>query len=327
MEVFNKLYSQVSSSVSSTVSQLSGVLPGNPVTREFDAACHIASSGPGLLWKIYKGYKKSTKQEAAIFVLEKRQLDKWNKTDREIILEGLRRGVTQLTKIRHPRILTVQHPLEESRESLAFATEPVFASLANVLGQTTNMPQPTNMSDYKFHDIEIKYGLLQVGEGLAFLHNDVKLFHRNICPESIIINQQGAWKIFGFDFCIHNTSAANSPLSFPFQEYNFSMPSVTQPSLDYFAPECILSQTHSTASDMFSLAMLIYTLHSVNRQPLIPAKDIQQFRSRAQQLKQISVNKLQCLPDALREYVKMMLNNTPEVRPDAHQFVKVSNNK
>ncbi|KAF2901063.1 hypothetical protein ILUMI_05119 [Ignelater luminosus] len=185
------------------------------------------------------------------------------------------------------------------------------------------MPQPTNMSDYKFHDIEIKYGLLQVGEGLAFLHNDVKLFHRNICPESIIINQQGAWKIFGFDFCIHNTSAANSPLSFPFQEYNFSMPSVTQPSLDYFAPECILSQTHSTASDMFSLGMLIYTLHSVNRQPLISAKDIQQFRSRAQQLKQISVNKLQCLPDALREYVKMMLNNTPEVRPDAHQFIKI----
>jgi SCY1-like protein 2 len=47
MEVFNKLYSQVSSSVSSTVSQLSGVLPGNPVTREFDATTHIASAGPG----------------------------------------------------------------------------------------------------------------------------------------------------------------------------------------------------------------------------------------------------------------------------------------
>lgn len=49
MEVFNKIYSQVSSSVSSTVSQLSGVLPGNPVTREFDAAAHIASAGPGNL--------------------------------------------------------------------------------------------------------------------------------------------------------------------------------------------------------------------------------------------------------------------------------------
>lgn len=43
MEVFNKFYS----SVSNTVSQLSGVLPGNPVTREFEATQFIASAGPG----------------------------------------------------------------------------------------------------------------------------------------------------------------------------------------------------------------------------------------------------------------------------------------
>lgn len=45
MEVFNKFYS----SVSNTVSQLSGVLPGNPVTREFEATQFIASAGPGKL--------------------------------------------------------------------------------------------------------------------------------------------------------------------------------------------------------------------------------------------------------------------------------------
>lgn len=43
MDVFNKFYS----SVSNTVSQLSGVLPGNPVTREFEATQFIASAGPG----------------------------------------------------------------------------------------------------------------------------------------------------------------------------------------------------------------------------------------------------------------------------------------
>lgn len=52
MEVFNKFYS----SVSNTVSQLSGVLPGNPVTREFEATQFIASAGPGknLLMYIFK---------------------------------------------------------------------------------------------------------------------------------------------------------------------------------------------------------------------------------------------------------------------------------
>lgn len=322
MEVFNKLYSQVSNSVSSTVSQLSGVLPGNPVTREFDATCHIASGGPGLLWKIYKGYKRSTKQEAAVFVLEKRQLDKFNKSDREMVLESMRRGVAQITKIRHPRMLTIQHPLEESRESLAFATEPIFASLANILGETFNMPQPANLSDYKFYDIEIKYGLLQIGEGLTFLHNDVKLLHRNVCPESIIINQQGAWKIFGFDFCVHNSGSANQP-SYPFQRYDFMLPSVMQPKLDYLAPEYILTETHSLASDLFSLGMLAYVLYSINHQTLMPVKDLQQFKSRSQQLKVLSSNKLQCLPESLRDSVKMMLNVSPDLRPDAHQFIKI----
>ena len=63
------------------------------------------------------------------------------------------------------KILTVQHPLEESRDSLAFATEPVLASLANVLGNGThNMPSPlpTALKDYSLQDIEIKYGLVQV---------------------------------------------------------------------------------------------------------------------------------------------------------------------
>ncbi|KAH1022496.1 hypothetical protein HUJ04_011889 [Dendroctonus ponderosae] len=111
MDKFNKYLYQVSSSVSQTVSQLSGVLPGNPVTREYESSAHIASAGPGLLWKIYKGTKLSTKQDASMFVFEKRQLEKFNKNDRELVLESLKHGVQQLTKIRHPQVLTVQHPL------------------------------------------------------------------------------------------------------------------------------------------------------------------------------------------------------------------------
>ena len=50
------------------------------------------------------------------------------------------------------------------RESLAYATEPVLCSLANVLNQHDNLPQPAlaALKDYTFFDVEIKYGLLQV---------------------------------------------------------------------------------------------------------------------------------------------------------------------
>ena len=50
------------------------------------------------------------------------------------------------------------------RESLAYATEPVLCSLANVLNQHDNLPQQAlaALKDYTFFDVEIKYGLLQV---------------------------------------------------------------------------------------------------------------------------------------------------------------------
>ena len=50
------------------------------------------------------------------------------------------------------------------RESLAFASESVFASLANVLGRHDNleMPIPAFIKEFKLFDVEIKYGLFQV---------------------------------------------------------------------------------------------------------------------------------------------------------------------
>lgn len=53
--------------IKSTVSNFSNVLPGNPVTREYEIIEHIASAGPALSWKIYKGFKKSTKEVSRLF--------------------------------------------------------------------------------------------------------------------------------------------------------------------------------------------------------------------------------------------------------------------
>ena len=63
-----------------------------------------------LIWKIYSGSKKSTRQSAAVFVLEKRTLETRypDKTDREAILEQCRKAVAQLTRLKHPQVLTVQ---------------------------------------------------------------------------------------------------------------------------------------------------------------------------------------------------------------------------
>lgn len=70
--------------------------------------------------------------------------------------------------------------------------------------------------------------------------------------------------------------------------------------------------------------MLVYALHSPGKQCYSPIRDLQQFKSRAQQFKNLSTTKLQGIPEELREYVKLLLNFTPEIRPDAHQFMKVA---
>lgn len=54
----------------------------------------------------------------SLWIFEKKELDSWQKRDREIFLEVLKKGVLQLTKLRHPRILVVEHPLEESRSEV-----------------------------------------------------------------------------------------------------------------------------------------------------------------------------------------------------------------
>lgn len=118
-------------------------------------------------------------QECSVFLFEKRCAEKLHKPKRkETVTEILRSSVRQLERFRHPKILHVLHPIEECADTLAFASEPVYASLANILayhetGNTTHggitavstqqpNPRPAHAREYSFLDIEYKYGILQV---------------------------------------------------------------------------------------------------------------------------------------------------------------------
>lgn len=59
MEMLNRLRS--------TVTQ---ALPGNPITKDYEVLSHKASAGPALLWKVYDGIARSSKQASAKTVFE-----------------------------------------------------------------------------------------------------------------------------------------------------------------------------------------------------------------------------------------------------------------
>ncbi|CAH1102135.1 unnamed protein product [Psylliodes chrysocephalus] len=119
-------------------------------------------------------------KECSVFIFEKRCAEKLHKPKRkETVTEILRGSVRQLERYRHPKILHVLHAIEECADTLAFATEPVYASLANILAyhestvnhggihsahhqQHQTQQRPANSREYNFLDLEYKYGILQI---------------------------------------------------------------------------------------------------------------------------------------------------------------------
>ncbi|KAM6961663.1 SCY1-like protein 2 isoform 1-T1 [Tautogolabrus adspersus] len=321
------MLNKLKSTVTKVTADVTSAVMGNPVTREFEVGRHIASGGPGLCWRIYNGTKKSTKQEVAVFVFEKKTVDKYPKFEKDQIVDSLKRGVQQLTRLRHPRLLTVQHPLEESRDCLAFCTEPVFASLSNVLGQWENLPSPvpTDIKEYKLYDVETKYGLLQISEGLSFLHSGVKMVHGNLCLENIILNKSGAWKIMGFDFSISSTNPSDAEPKYSCKEWEPNLPPLCLPNPEYLAPEYILSVSCDSASDMYSLGVVMHAVFNEGK-PVFQVNKHDIFKSFSRQLDQLSTMSpalLNKIPEEVREHVKMLLSVTPNVRPDADQMTKI----
>ncbi|XP_074480997.1 SCY1-like protein 2 isoform X1 [Sebastes fasciatus] len=321
------MLNKLKSTVTKVTADVTSAVMGNPVTREFEVGRHIASGGPGLCWRIYNGTKKSTKQEVAVFVFDKKMIDKYQKFEKDQIVDSLKKGVQQLTRLRHPRLLTVQHPLEESRDCLAFCTEPVFASLSNVLGQWENLPSPvpSDIKEYKLYDVETKYGLLQISEGLSFLHSGVKMVHGNLSLENIILNKSGAWKIMGFDFSISSTNPSDTELKYTCKEWEPNLPPLCLPNPEYLAPEYILSVSCDAASDMYSLGVVMHAVFNEGK-PVFKINKHDIFKSFSRQLDQlssISPAVLNKIPEEVREHVKMLLSVTPNVRPDADQMTKI----
>ncbi|KAL1758265.1 kinase-like domain-containing protein [Schizophyllum commune] len=211
-----------------------------------------------------------------------------------------------LSRLRHPSILEMVEPLEETRSELTFATEPIICALESAIPGAGR-----HASLVELDEIEIQKGVLQICKGLSFLHSSAKLIHSNINPESIVINSAGDWKVSGLGLTIPLLNSDGQPTRWEFPTFDGRVPAYIQRSFDYMAPEYALDEQLLTASDMYSLGCLLYAVHCKGSPPFQTRGSLSGLRDNAGK----PIPRLERLDPDLQSLLRMLITRHASERP------------
>lgn len=137
----------IEKTVHNTVQEVSGPKP----LQDYELLHQIGSAGPSLAWKLYSGKPRGALTSSHVYptvtvwVLDKRALSEarvrvgLSKAAEDGFLDLIRADVARLVKLRHPGVVHVVQGLDENKNAMAFVTEPLFASVANVVGDLENV--------------------------------------------------------------------------------------------------------------------------------------------------------------------------------------------
>ncbi|KAM7473056.1 hypothetical protein LguiA_011239 [Lonicera macranthoides] len=322
----------IEKTVHNTVQEVSGPKP----LQDYELLHQIGSAGPSLAWKLYSGKPRGTLTSSHVYptvtvwVLDKRALSEarvrvgLSKAAEDGFLDLIRADVARLVKLRHPGVVHVVQGLDENKNAMAFVTEPLFASVANVVGDLENFGEvPKELKGVEMSLLEVKHGLLQIAESLNFLHNNARLIHRAISPENVLITSNGAWKLGGFGFAIsadESSTELSNGQGFHYAEYDVEDTLLPlQPSLDYTAPELVQSRSSSLvgcSSDIFSFGCLAY--HLITRKPLLDCHN--NVKMYMNNLTYLTSQAFSSIPPELVPDLQRMLSANATFRPTALDF-------
>lgn len=267
---------------------------------------HTSTARIGL-WKVQGATHKVTSKRVSVWSFDKRvEMEGLGTLSREHVLEVLKAEATALSRLRHPSILEMVEPLEETRSELIFATEPVLSSLELSIPRNSHYTPVVELDE-----IEIQKGILQLCRGLSFLHSSARLIHTNLKPECIIINDVGDWKISGLGLTISLTNAEGTPTRWEPPTSDRRVPSYVQRSFDYIAPEYALDETLVTASDIYSLGALVHAVHCKGKPPFLNYGSLGSLRNNAGR----PLSDIGQLDTDLQDLLGSLLTRSPASRP------------
>ncbi|EXJ86075.1 SCY1 protein kinase [Capronia coronata CBS 617.96] len=313
------------------------------------------------VWTVFSAKKKSTGVEASVFVFDRKALDVGSsgfgprstsatslRKAQDEVIERLKKEASSLARLRHPSVLQLVEPVEETRNGgLMFATEAVLCSLSAALahkdrtggrngrGLERSLSDDGSASralqDVEVDELEIQKGLLQVAKGLEFLHDSAKLVHGNLTPDAIMINAKSDWKIAGLGFSGPPDGAEGHQ---PVPQISLSealyhdprLPRAVQMDLDYASPDFVLDANINYLADIFSLGLVILALYrNPHRSPIETHGNQSTYKKLFSNSSTVpsSANNYLCdqkLPRELNVTLPRMLTRRPAQRLTASEF-------
>ncbi|KAG2498026.1 hypothetical protein HYH03_003787 [Edaphochlamys debaryana] len=243
----------------------------------------VGTVGPHGLWRIYAGTARShhaVVREVSVWVLDKRELMARGGADLSTSGPGLhgpggghppsaaqrwegvfrrqRQACAAMTRLKHPGVVRVILPLEETAAHMVLVTEAVRGCLREALplpgaqggqggqGGHSSSPAPSPLSP-----LEAKLGLLQLAEALAFVHAAAHLAHGGVSPQNVVVAADGSWKLAGLAFALPLEGGPGAggqgqgwdPSDGPPYAYGDPFPplheELSRPQLAYSAPELV----------------------------------------------------------------------------------------
>ena len=219
-------------------------------------------------WKVHMAKHRLSGKKVSVFIFDKSKFEaeiyrfcaQSSTFNAKIIVEDtlrvLKSEVSQLTRLKHPQILSVVESLQETKLKLMFVTEPVRSTLE----------QLPKSSEYK--PLFLK-GLYEVAKGLQFLHKFCSIVHHDLQPSSVFVTGEGDWKLGGFKFLQPLKNLTDDERENYTMMNATSLVSFTNLNFDFTAPELVvegISPRLGTANDMWSLMMLIFWLYNNGNQ-------------------------------------------------------------
>ncbi|XP_028172756.1 SCY1-like protein 2 isoform X3 [Ostrinia furnacalis] len=174
--------------------------------------------------------------------------------------------------------------------------------------------RPPFAKEYYFLDIELRYGLLQIIEALNYLHYSAKQIHRNVCPQVIIVSKRGTWKLFGLEF-VENIIGPDPTEMMSVPPWSIKMSKMSQPHLDFMAPEVQANGQANILSDMFSLGLVICAIFNNGRSIIQANNNPLLYMKQTEHLELIVNAVLPRVPAGLQEAVGRLLTRDPHPRP------------